>query len=61
MVTYYVLYEPLSGTFVRSGRYDFRTYSLNQAKHFTSEWNAKNHAARIADGDLLIVKKIQRY
>lgn len=61
MVTYYVLYDPLSGTFVRSGRYDLRTYSLNNAKHFTSGWNAKNHAARIADGDLLTVKKIQRY
>lgn len=61
MTTFYILYDPTEGTFIRAGRYCMRTFSLNAAKHFTSEWSAKQFCDRNDCGDHMIIKKIQRY
>lgn len=60
MATFFVLYDEFSRTFVRAGRGDFRTYSLNAAKHFTSEWSANNFRAKSDEMQSLTVKKIVR-
>lgn len=60
MATFYVLYDEFSRTFVRAGKGDFRTYSLNNAKHFTSEWSANNFRTRSNEMECLTVKKIVR-
>ena len=60
MATFFVLYDEFSRTFVRAGRGDFRTYSLNSAKHFTSEWSANNYHAKSDEMQSLTVKKIVR-
>lgn len=60
MVTFYVLYDEFTRTFVRAGKGDFRTYSLNYAKHFTSEWSANRFKSNGRDFDCLTVKKIVR-
>ena len=41
MATFYVLHDNMAGTYVRAGRYNLCTYSLNNAKHFTSIWSAE--------------------
>lgn len=58
MATFFVLYDPSTRSFVRSGTGNFRTYSLNYAKHFTSEWSANNCRAKYDEMECLIVKKI---
>ena len=61
MVTYFVLYDPFTKEFAKAGRIPAITYSINLAKHFTSEWSAKAYRA---NNDLFcscVVKKIQRY
>lgn len=60
MATFFVLYDEFSRTFVRAGRGNFRTYSLNSAKHFTSEWSANNFRAKSDEMECLTVKKIVR-
>lgn len=64
MVTFYVLYDAFTRSFVKAGRMGGYTSSLNQAKHFTSEWSAKNFrddVKRVEFLHMFIVKKIQRY
>lgn len=65
MVTYYVIYDQFTGSFVRKGQCGFRnwTKSLSFAKHFTSEWSAKMYMRNCGADELdsFIVKKIQRY
>ena len=65
MVTYYVIYDKFTGSFVRQGRSGFSmwTTSLSFAKHFTSEWSAKKYISNCSTDELgsCIVKKIQRY
>ena len=65
MVTYYVIYDKFTGSFIKQGRSGFRmwTTSLSFAKHFTSEWSANKYISNCSTGDLgaCIVKKIQRY
>lgn len=60
MATFFVLYDEFSRSFVRSGKGNFRTYSLNNAKHFTSEWSANNFRSNSDDMECLTVKKIVR-
>lgn len=60
MATFFVLYDEFTRTFVRSGKGNFRTYSLNSAKHFTSEWSANNFRAKSDEFETLTVKKIVR-
>lgn len=61
MITYFVLYDEFSRTFVSAGRGYNRTYSLNHAKHFTSEWSANNFKKNCTEFECMTVKKIQRY
>lgn len=61
MVTYYVLFNPISGEFARAGKNAGVCYSMNAAKHFTSEWSAKNYASAHDDFECFTVKMIQRY
>lgn len=65
MVTYFVIYDSFTKSFVRQGRNGFRmwTTSLSFAKHFTSEWSAKKFISNCSTDELgtCIVKKIQRY
>lgn len=61
MVTYFVIYNPATREFAKSGRFPAITYSINQAKHFTSEWSAKNY---LSAHDLFIgsnIKRIERF
>lgn len=60
MATFYVLYDEFDRTFVRAGRGDFRTYSLNAAKHFTSEWSANRFKSSGNNLECMTVKKIVR-
>lgn len=45
MATFYLLYNPISKEYAKSGRLASVTYSLNLAKHFTSAWSAQNYRA----------------
>lgn len=58
MVTFFVIYDPFSRTFVRQGRAGFYTYSMNAAKHFTSEWSARKYIEREDVPSCYTVKKI---
>lgn len=60
MATFYVLYDEFSRTFVRAGRGNGRTFNLNAAKHFTSEWSADNYRKKSDELECLTVKKIAR-
>ena len=62
MNTFYVLYEPVTRSFVRAGRAGGFTTSLNAAKHFTSEWSAINfrdNVNRVKFLHMFFIKKIQ--
>lgn len=61
MTTFYVLYDEFTRTFVRAGKSNLRTYSLNAAKHFSSVWSANRFKYRCDDLECLTVKKVQRY
>ena len=65
MVTYYVIYDKFTRSFVRQGRSNFRmwTTSLSFAKHFTSKWSAYNYINDCRNEDLsaCVIKEIQRY
>lgn len=59
MLTYYVLFDEFSRSFVRSGRgNDALTSSLNYAKHFTSIWSASNFAKRYPYLECFTIKRI---
>lgn len=61
MKTFYVLYDAFTRSFVRAGRAGGYTTSLNAAKHFTSEWSAKNFrddVRRVEFLHMFIIKKI---
>lgn len=64
MITNFVIFDPFSRSFIRQGRGLFWTNSLNNAKHFTSEWSAHNfidaNNIRGNFGDV-IIKRIERY
>lgn len=60
MATFYVLYDSFSRMFVRAGYFGGWTYSLNSAKHFTSEWSAKKFIENEGDLCALTIKKIVR-
>lgn len=60
MATFYVLYDGFSRMFVRAGKRDGWTYSLNNAKHFTSVWSANNYLHKFDELCTLEVKKISR-
>ena len=61
MATFFVLYDPRTREFAKSGRLAAITYSINLAKHFTSEWSAKAYQSNHDLFSCFIVKKIQRY
>lgn len=61
MVTYYVLFDPCTKEFAKAGHYPAITYSINLAKHFTSEWGANKYKAAHDLFCACVVKKIQRY
>ena len=61
MKTFYVLYDPLTRSFVRAGNNGGYTTSLNAAKHFSSEWCAKNfrdNVRRVEFLHMFMIKKI---
>ena len=59
MLTYYVLYDEFSRSFVRAGRAsNALTNSLNYAKHFTSIWSASNFAKKCPLLRCFTVKRI---
>ena len=60
MATFFVLYDEFSRTFIRAGKGIGRTYSLSAAKHFTSEWSAKNFANKSQELECLTIKKVIR-
>lgn len=63
MVTYYVLFDKFSRTFVRAGQRGGFTSNLSAAKHFTSPWSAEKFIKN-ATGDTLstfTVKRIEGY
>ena len=63
MATFYVLYDTFSRLFVKAGREGGYTSSLNYAKHFTSEWSARNFRDNVQRREFLqmfIIKKIAR-
>lgn len=60
MATFFVLYDEFARTFVRAGKGNFRTYSINNAKHFTSEWSALKFKLRSDELECLTIKKIVR-
>ena len=61
MCTYYILFDPSTRLFARRGRSFATTWSLNDAKHFSSKWSAeqwqKGHDMFLS----MIVKRIERY
>lgn len=61
MTTFYVLYDEFTRSFIRAGRNGGYAYSLNAAKHFTSEWSARNfrdHESRVESIHMYTIKKI---
>ena len=63
MVTFFVLFDPFTRTFVRAGHRGGYTSNLSAAKHFTSEWSAQKFREN-TDGNSLsafTIKKILRY
>lgn len=58
MVTFFVLYDEFSRSFVRAGKVFGYTYSLNAAKHFTSEWSADHYRINNCLLAKMIIKKI---
>lgn len=61
MATFFVLYDPRTREFAKAGRNTSITYSMNLAKHFTTEWSAKTFRSNHDLFSCFIVKKIQRY
>ena len=59
MCTFYVLYDEQSRFFVRQGNGRCLTYTLNNAKHFTSEWSATNFRNKMSDPTPWVIKKVQ--
>lgn len=61
MYRYFVLYDPRNRLFARRGRSFATTCSLNDAKHFTSQWSAENwkrcHSMFLG----MIIKRIECY
>lgn len=60
MATFYVLYDPSLRMFAKVGRYGGMSFSINIAKHFTSQWSAENYKKRSSLYDGCIIKKIAR-
>lgn len=63
MTTFFVLYDEFTRSFVRAGREGGYAYSLNAAKHFTSEWSARqfrDHERRVEALHMYAIKKIVR-
>ena len=52
MLTFYVIYNQLTDTYVQYGVKFRECRSLNLAKHFCNRWGAEQHLKRIA-GDTL--------
>lgn len=61
MVTYFVLYDDFLRCFVATGNRFHSTYSLNNAKHFTSEWSAAKFLKRCNILSNYKVLRVQRY
>lgn len=61
MVTNYVLYDPSLMVFVAAGSRLMYTYTLNHAKHFSSEWAAAKFRERYSDLEGYSIRKIVRY
>ena len=61
MITFFVLYDEFSRQFIAAGKGCCWTFSINAAKHFTSEWSANNFKTNNHNLECLTVKKIQRY
>lgn len=58
MITHYVIYDSANRVFVRAGKGVGFCYSLNTAKHFSSEWSAKQFLSNIAYPEIYTIKKI---
>lgn len=52
MLTYYVIYNQLTDSYIRAGRSGRECRSLNLAKHFCNRWGAEQHLKRIAGNTL---------
>ena len=61
MVTYYVIFRQSDRLFIRAGKGVCLTYSINNAKHFTSKWNADNFLKNVPDGETFTIQRIERY
>ena len=59
MITHFVLYDPCTRMFVRAGRGERLTISLNYAKHFSSKWSANRFRNNMTDGSAFIIKRIE--
>lgn len=57
MITFYVLFDPSSRMFAKSGYNGGWCYSMNFAKHFTSQWSAQNYKKRNSLYECCVVKK----
>lgn len=61
MITNFVLFDPSYRVFVAAGKGLRSTYSLNNAKHFTSEWSAQQFQKKNPDLECYLIRKIVRY
>lgn len=61
MCTFFVLFSPVTGQFVKVGHVVSYTPSLNYAKHFTSRWAAEHYAKKLDKPELFKVKPITRF
>lgn len=58
MITHYIIKEINSNCMVGGGKYQNWTFSLSNAKHFSSEWSAEQFRQKLHDPELYKVIKI---
>ena len=54
----YVIYNPETRLFIKTGRFVGFTYSLKSAKTFVSAWAAERYLGGLFDKELYIIKEI---
>lgn len=59
MYRYYILFDPSTRLFARRGRSFATTCSLNDAKHFTSQWSAEQWQKAHTVFQSMIIKRIE--
>lgn len=58
MYTLFVIFSPACRMFVRQGKGCRFTYNVNAAKHFSTEWSAKNFLGKMDDPETYKIIKI---